>query len=153
MEKNNKANELILREYTEIDEEKFSLLNETIYSRKNLASAVSKGQRDLLLALRTENMYPPRVFSTQLSEMVTKLLSADKQKSMEITVDDLDHVDRRWKRSRRVRTQIFEEEPTEEPIDVDDELEGCTDDTCILNNMEEKESDLVQEMFPFDEVA
>jgi hypothetical protein len=148
MEKKSKANELILKEYTEIDEEKFILLNEARYQSNKIASAVSKSQRELIVALRTENMFPPDIFANRLFEMVTTLLNSQKRNFIETIVDDLDYVDKKRKKFKR-RVEPIQEEP----IDVDELLEECTDDTCSLNNGDEKAPDLVQEMFPFDEVA
>ena len=150
MEKKSKANELILREYTGIDEERYVLLNETIYNSEKIVSAVSKSERELLIALRTENMFPPDMFANRLFEMVTTLLNSKKRQCIEIVVDDLDYIDKKHKKiKRRVEPIEFETEPT----DVDELLEECTDDTCSLNNGDDNETDVFQEMFPFDEVA
>ena len=151
VEKNNNTNELILKEYSEIEEEKYSLLNEIIYNQNKISSAVSKGEKNLLSILRTDNMYPPRVYAAKLSEMITKLLSSNRKTAIEIVVDDLDYVEKKWKRPRRARTQPVEIE--EEPPDVDDAFEECTDNTCTLKSLEEKKPDIFEEMFPFDEVA
>jgi hypothetical protein len=146
----NDTDEVLLKEYTEIEEERYSLLNEMVYDQNMISSAVSKGENHLLSILRTDNMYPPRVYAAKLSEMVTELLHSDKKKTVEIILDDLDFVDKKWKRSRRIRTQPIEEEP----LNMDDAFEECTDNTCTLKNeADNNKPDLMEEMFPFDEVA
>ena len=112
MEKKSKVNELILREYTEIDEENFVLLNETIYNPGKIASAVSKSERELLIALRTENMFPPNIFASRLFEMVTTLLNSKKRHFIEIVVDDLEYVDKKHKKFKRQVEPIEIEEPS-----------------------------------------
>ena len=106
MEKKSKANELILREYTEIDEERYVLLNETIYNSEKIVSAVSKSERELLIALRTENMFPPDMFANRLFEMVTTLLNSKKRQCIEIVVDDLDYIDKKHKKIKMDRLSM-----------------------------------------------
>ena len=149
IEKNDQTDKLILKEYSEIEEDAYTLLNEMTYSQRVISAAVSKGEGELLSILRTDNMYPPRVYAAKLSGMVTELLSSDGKTSIEILVDDLDYVDKKWKRSRRMRTQPIEEEH----LDMDDEFEECMDNTCTLRNLKDENTDLMEEMFPFDEVA
>ena len=141
---------LILKEYTETDGEIYSLQNEMAYDEHILSSAISKGENDLLALLRTDNLYPPRVYAAMLSDMVLELLGSDNKTSMELIVDDLDYLDKKWKRPRRRRIEPIEEEP----LDADDAFEACTDNTCTLKDVEDNnKSDLMEEMFPFNEVA
>ena len=146
----NSQDKLIIREYTETDDELYSLQNEIAYDEHILSSAISKGENDLLSILRTDNLYPPRVYAAMLSDMVFEILNSDKKASMELVVDDLDYLDKKWKRPRRRRIEPIEEEP----LDADDAFEECTDNTCTLKNVEDNNKpDLMEEMFPFDEVA
>jgi hypothetical protein len=141
---------LVLKEYTETDGEIYSLQNEIAYDEHILSSAISKGENDLLSILRTDNLYPPRIYAAVLSDMVFEFLSSDNKTSMELIVDDLDYLDKKWKRPRRRRTEPIEEEP----LDADDAFEACADNTCTLKNVDENNKpDLMEEMFPFDEVA
>ncbi|MBW1696744.1 MAG: hypothetical protein JRH18_03845 [Deltaproteobacteria bacterium] len=147
LEKNDKANELVLQEYGEVDEDRFELLNEATYDQQKIASSALKGETDLIKTLRTENMYPPSIFSKKLFEMTTELLNSENRKAIETLIDDLDYTDR-GKRFRRRKEPI-----EEELLEIEDVLKECTDEICSLNDTEEKESDLIREMFPFDEVA
>ncbi|MBW1994849.1 MAG: hypothetical protein JRI77_10435 [Deltaproteobacteria bacterium] len=101
----------------------------------------------MIKTLRTENMYPPSIFSKKLFEMTTELLNSENRKAIETLIDDLDYTDR-GKRFRRRKEPI-----EEELLEIEDVLKECTDEICSLNDTEEKESDLIREMFPFDEVA
>jgi len=147
IEKNNKANELILREYTAIDGERFTILNESTYNRKKIETAVSKGEKSLLSALRTDNLYPPSTFAVRLSQLVMELLHSRERNELEIVVDDSDHLDKKWKKRRRLAPI------EEEPLEAEDVLGECTDETCTLNENGDKDSEVLQEVFPFDEVA
>jgi hypothetical protein len=148
MEKRTKANELILKEFVETSDEKFTLLNEITYDRQKIESAVSNEKRNLLIALRNKNMYPPAIFADKLVEMTRSLINNKDQKLSEILVDDMDYFDGKRKPfKRRV-------EPVEEvPHGPDEMFEECDDESCDFNNDEDSELDIVRQIFPLDEVA
>jgi hypothetical protein len=55
--KNDEKNELIIREFAEIDKKgEYTLLCEETYNRETIASAISKGKKALISTLRTQNM-------------------------------------------------------------------------------------------------
>ena len=145
VEKKDKNNELVLREYVENDRDGFSLLNEAVFDKKTISSAKKRGMKALIGALRTQNMYPPLKFAEKIADLVSEVLKSKKNPSMEIILDDVEFVDKK-RRRRRIAVPV-----EEESIEVDDLMEECSDETCTIKSDEEK-SDLNQ-VFPFDEVA
>ena len=145
VEKKDKNNELVLMEYMEDDQDRFSLLNEAVYDKKTISSAKKRGVKALIGVLRTQNMYPPLKFAEKIVDVVSEVLKSKKNPSMEIILDDMEFVDKKRLR-RRIAVPV-----EEESIEEDDPMEECSDETCTIKFDEEK-SDLNQ-VFPFDEVA
>ena len=145
VEKKDKNNALVLREYMENDQDRFSLLNEAVYDKKTISSARKMGMKALIGALRTQNMYPPLKFAEKIADAVSEVLKSKKNPSTEIILADMEFVDKK-RRRRRIAVPV-----EEESVEVDDLMEECTDETCTIKSDEEK-SDLNQ-VFPFDEVA
>ena len=63
--KNDEKNELIIQEYAELDKEMLSLLCEESYNGPFIESAISAGKDALIVALRTQNLYPPGLFAAR----------------------------------------------------------------------------------------
>ncbi len=84
VEKKDKNNELVLREYVENDRDRFSLLNEAVFDKKTISSAKKRGMKALIGALRTQNMYPPLKFAEKIADAVSEVLKSKKNPSTEI---------------------------------------------------------------------
>jgi len=132
-------------EYVEDDQDRFSLLNEAVYDKKTISSAKKRGVKALIGLLRTQNMYPPIKFAEKIADAVSEVLKSKKNPSMEIILNDMEFVDKK-RRRRRIAVSV-----EEEPIEEDDLLEECSDETCSIKP-DGEQSDLNQ-VFPFDEVA
>ena len=145
VEKKDKNNELVLKEYMEKDQDRFSLFNEAVYDKKTISSAKKRGMKALIGALRTQNMYPPIKFAEKIADAVSEVLKSKKNPYMEIIFDDMEFVDKK-RRRRRIAVPV-----EEESIEEDDLMEECSDETCTIKP-DGEQSDLNQ-VFPFDEVA
>ncbi len=145
VEKKDKNNALVLREYMENDRDRFSLLNEAVFDKKTISSAKKRGMKALIGALRTQNMYPPREFAEKIADSVSEVLKSKKRPSAEIVLDDMEFVDKKQRR-RRIAVPV-----EAESVEVDDPMEECSDDTCTIKFDEEKPD--LNQVFPFDEVA
>ena len=151
VEKKDKNNALVLREYMETERDLFSCMNETVFDGKTLFDANKRGMKALLGVLRTNNFYPPFKFAEKIADVVSNMLKSKKNPSMEIILDDMDFIDtKQW---RRPGTAPILEESIEvdEFIETDELMEQCSDDTCTINPGEESSD--VNRVFPFDEVA
>ena len=145
VEKKDKNNELVLKEYMEKDQDRFSLFNEAVYDKKTISSAKKRGMKALIGALRTQNMYPPIKFAEKIADAVSEVLKSKKNPSMEIIFDDMEFVDKK-RRRRRIAVPV-----EEEPVEENDLMEECSDETCFIKPDGEL-SDL-DKVFTFDEVA
>lgn len=152
LEKNRKANELVLKEYVQVADGQFSLLNRSIYNRKTLSTAVSKGKRTLISALRSETFYPPIAHMDKIADEVIRFLNSRAAQAVEIVLDDLDLIDKNRKRKKAPAPAAVEEIYDKEAYDVDADFDARSDDTCTLRFDEDATGD-PEEIFPFDEVA
>ena len=90
--KDEDKNELIIREFAELDKENFSLLCEETYDNKTIESAIEKGKRLLISTLSTKNMYPPGLYADKIAESVMAIYSSESDQSVELFFDDIDLV-------------------------------------------------------------
>ena len=129
----------------ENDRDMFSLLNEAVYDKKAISSVMKRGMKALIGTLRTQNMYPPLKFTEKIADAVSEVLKSKKNPSIEIILDDMEFVDKKQRR-RRIAVPV-----EEEPVEVDDLMEECPDETCTIKSDEEKSD--INQVFPLDEVA
>jgi hypothetical protein len=131
IQKNDEKNQLIIKEYAELDKEIMSFLCETTYDAAAIQSVIGLGKEALVAQLRTENMYPPNVYAERIAETVMKMYQgSDADPQAEVLFDDMELMGREYQH------QIVDEEIEEETGDIDDILE---DD---FNDEYEEEEDL-----------
>ena len=66
--KNNKENELIIKEFAELNKDTFTLMCEETFHDKLIESAINKGSQALIATLRTKNMYPNGIYAAKIAE-------------------------------------------------------------------------------------
>ncbi|MBW1822048.1 MAG: hypothetical protein JRI92_09865 [Deltaproteobacteria bacterium] len=88
--KENDQKKLIIKEFAELDKEKFSLLCEEEYDNKIIKSAISKGKEALISELRTNNMYPPSVYAEKIAQAVIDIFGSKENQSIELSFNDVD---------------------------------------------------------------
>ncbi len=117
---------LIIKEFAELDKEKFSLLCEEEYDNKIIKSAISKGKEALISELRTNNMYPPGVYAEKIAQAVIDIFDSKDNQSIELSFNDVDLL-------------IKEQAPSEDT----DEIESIADDIdeLIGDDLEKKTID------------
>lgn len=130
--KNPEKNELIIREFSELDKEKFSLLCEEAYDDKMIEAAIEEGVDILISKLRTQNMYPIGQYAKKIAESVTSMyVSGDKQ-SVELFFNDNDLL---------IKNQEPDKDfdaPAVESSDLDELLDEDVDDDYTNKNGLEK---------------
>lgn len=109
--KENDQKKLTIKEFAELDKEKFSLLCEEEYDNKIIKSAISKGKEALISELRTNNMYPPGVYAEKIAQAVIDIFGSKDSQPIELSFNDVDLL-------------IKEQSPSEDT----DETESITDD-------------------------
>ena len=120
-------NNLIVREYAELDKEMMSLLCEETYPITALQSAIESGSQAVISALRTNNMYPPTVFAQAIANAVEGLLIEDGNSSAELLFDDKELFNLEEQQAPEA-TDEEEEVESEEDVEVDDLLDDSIDD-------------------------
>ena len=119
--KNDDKNELIIREFAELDKESYTLLCDETYDIKTIESAIKKGKKFLVSTLSTKNMYPPGIYADKIAESVMTILNSDSDQPVELFFDDINLI------------RVVKEEPEildiigEDPDDIDDLLEDEDD--------------------------
>jgi len=116
------GDKLVIKEYAELDKEMMSLLCEETYDRAAIAEAVANGTQAVMAAVRTKNMYPPRVYAERISEEIVALFASPSEEPVEIVINDLDLLMR-----GTADAEIEIEEAEEEEADIDDLLEDDID--------------------------
>lgn len=87
--KNDEKNELIIREFLEINKEMFSLVCEETYDNNDIESAIAKDRKDLISVLRTNNMYPVGLYADKLAESIITMYGAKNKQPIELLFDDV----------------------------------------------------------------
>ncbi|UCD31547.1 MAG: hypothetical protein JSV38_12230 [Desulfobacterales bacterium] len=115
--KNDDTNELVIKEFGELNKDMYSLLCEEIYDSKNIQSAVSAGKSTLVSALRTENMFPIGVYAERIADAVINMYTSKSDPSVELLFNDIDLV------AKDQETKLIVDEAKTEPDDIDELLE------------------------------
>lgn len=119
--RDDKNNQLIIREFAELDKQILSLMCEETYDSKMIRAAIKQGSSHLIAALRTNNLYPPGIYAAKIAESVRALYATKDQESVDLFFDDLELL---AVKSRSEPEKAVEEEPVEEQgEDVDELLE------------------------------
>ena len=94
---NDDQKELIIREFTEVDDkEALLLLAEEKYDIEGINSAIKEGKKALISVLRTKNLFPPDLYADKIAESVISL-SEEKKQSIELLFDDVDLINNKDK--------------------------------------------------------
>lgn len=120
-------NNLIVREYAELDKEMMSLLCEETYPITTLQSAIESGSQAVINVLRTNNMYPPTVFAQAIASAVEGLLTEEDNSSAELLFDDKELFNLEEELEPEDRDEEVEVD-SEEDVEVDDLLDNTIDD-------------------------
>ncbi len=134
--KDNEKNELIIREFAELDKNSdFSLLCEVTFGNEAVESAILKGKNALISAIRTQNMYPPIIYAEKITESIVKLYGSKNDQSIELFFDDKDFLAKDLKASKTSGVK------KDEPVELDELLEeepGNQDELPEDNNVVKK---------------
>ncbi len=88
--KDDKNNQLIIREFAELDKEILSLLCEESYDSKVIKAAIRQGDEKLISSLRTNNLYPPGIYAAKIAATVKQLYASKEQESADLFFNDLE---------------------------------------------------------------
>ncbi len=88
--KDDTKNELIIREFAELDKESFTLLCEETYDNKTIESSIKKGKKSLISILSTKNMYPPGIYADKIADSVMAIYGHGNDQPVELFFNDID---------------------------------------------------------------
>ncbi|MDI6687873.1 MAG: hypothetical protein QME06_06585 [Desulfobacterales bacterium] len=127
--RNDEKNELIIKEFLEINKEIFSLVCEETYNNNDIESAVAKGEKHLVSVLRTDNIYPVGLYADKLAESIIRMYGTGHKEPIKLFFDDAISFSKK-------KEDSIDLEDVEDKIPGDDELfEDDFDDHKILKNV------------------
>jgi len=134
--KNDEKNELIIKEFLEINKEMFSLVCEETYDNNDIESAIAKGRKDLVSVLRTNNMYPIWLYADKLAESIITMYGAEHKEPIKLLFDDT-------KSFSKTQEEVVALEIVEDRVPEDDELldDDFYDQKILKNNCAIKVAD------------
>ena len=132
--KDDAKNELMVREYAELDKEILSLLCEETYDAQAIKTEIEKGKDQLIAKLRTRNMYPPYIFAERIADAVMSICKPDGPPTADLFFDDKEF----FLQPPQEDLLIEEEDIDEDSENIDDLLEDQMDeldDKKIIKNI------------------
>lgn len=116
---------LSIQEYAELDKEMLSLLCEETYDSEAIKLAMEKDRNALIQALRTNNMYPPGVYTERIATAIIEMFQPGANTSTELFFEERDLFD-------PVADEVVKDSDAEDDdktdMDVDDLLDDDIDD-------------------------
>jgi len=110
--------QLVIKEYAELDKEMFSLLCEERYPEEAIRAALAGGTDTLITAFRTRNFYPTYAFAARIAAAITAIFEQDSLEPVELVIDDAEFLNR-----QRPEPAAPRPETEEEAEDIDDLLD------------------------------
>jgi hypothetical protein len=126
--KNGKEEDLIIREYGELDKDILFLLCEETFPADTVKAAIQGGKAALVTALRTQNMYPPSGYADRIAEAVIQVYDSGEKEGVDIFFDD-----------KELLAQYQEDEDGLEDLEEDVDVDGDDDDDDDLDDLLEDE--------------
>ncbi|MEA3417040.1 MAG: hypothetical protein U9R02_12960 [Thermodesulfobacteriota bacterium] len=134
--KNDEKNELIIKEFLEINNEMFSLACEETYDNNDIESAVTKGRKHMVSVLRTNNMYPVWLYADKLAESIIIMYGTEHKEPIKLIFDDAESFS-------KTQEEVTALEMVEDKVPEDDELleDDFYDHKILKNNCAIKVAD------------
>lgn len=126
--KDGKEENLIIREYGELDKDILFLLCEETFPVETVKAAIQGGKAALVTALRTQNMYPPGGYADRIAEAVIQIYDSGQKEGVDIFFDD-----------KELLAQYQEDDDSLGNLEEDVDVDGDDDDDEDLDNLLEDE--------------
>jgi hypothetical protein len=121
--KDSENNQLIIREFAELDKEVLSLLCEETYENNTIRYAIKNGKEAVISTLRTNNLYPVSKYAERIADAVIDLYASKDKESADILFDDIELL------TKEPAPEEAAAEIEDESSDMDELLENDFDDT------------------------
>lgn len=109
--------QLVIKEYAELDKEVMSFLCEETYEAKVIRSAIKSSKDSLISILRTHNLYPPNMYAEKIADAVIALYEPKGKDSVDLFFDDVELL------TRQRASEETDKELEEPSGDLDELLE------------------------------
>lgn len=109
--------QLVIKEFAELDKEVMSFLCEETYEAKVIRAAIKSGKESLISILRTNNLYPPNMYAAKIADAVIALFGSRDKDSVDLFFDDVELL------TLEREAEESEKELEEESGDLDELLE------------------------------
>ena len=126
----NENEKLSIQEYAELDKEMLSLLCEETYALAAIKTAMDKDRSALVQALRTNNMYPPGVYTERIAQAIVEMFQPGANPSAELFFEEREL----FEEAEEEVAEASDDDENEDGVDVDELL----DDNEIDDGFEEK---------------
>jgi len=120
--KDSENNQLIIREFAELDKEVLSLLCEETYENSTIRSAIKTGKEAVISTLRTNNLYPVSKYAERIADAVIGLYASKDKESTDLLFDDIELLNKKPGPAR------IEAEIEDNSTDIEELLEDDFDD-------------------------
>ena len=127
----NEIGKLSIQEYAELDKEMLSLLCEETYDTEAIKLAMAKDRNALIQALRTNNMYPPGVYTESIADAIVAMFQPGANTSAELFFEERELFD-------PVSEEGIDETDDEDDDDSEMDVDDLLDDEDIEDDFEEK---------------
>ena len=121
--KDDKDKVLTLKEYAELDKGLFTLMCEETYEEKNILKKISEGEKELISALRTTNIFPPQPNMVKIINSVISLYNTKDKDSEEVILDTLEDL--------KMNKDTFVVDEKDESVEIDELLDEKVDDEYV----------------------
>lgn len=126
-------NELIIREYAELDKETLSLLCEEKHNLDEIKEAAGN-MSALISKLRTLNMYPPAMYATKLAEAVISLCQSETDEPVDMIFNDSDFLTKESEDKKAEEEEAAEDDEDIEGL-LEDDPEESLDNASTISNV------------------
>jgi len=132
--KDDEKNQLIIKEFAELDKDILSILCEQTYDSAAVEAAKKESRETLITLLRTHNMYPPSLYMEKIVDSVMELYGSGDVSSAEIFFDDTEFLINQQEEIDAL-AEIEEEEELDDLLDDADDLDTALVNTDDISNI------------------
>lgn len=131
--KNDAENTLTISEYAELDKEMLSLLCEQSYSEASIRQSLEGGVSQVVSAIQTVNLYPPRTYAERIAEAVIDLYQGEEEKStVEVFFDDQVILAEEMEAEEELEAELEEDSDNLDEL-LEEDIEDEFDDSETIN--------------------
>ena len=143
--KDNDNQQLVIKEFAELDKEVMSFLCEETYEAREIKSAIKSSKDSLVSILRTNNLYPPNMYAEKIADAVIDLYGPKGQDSAELFFDDIELLTRERQIEETDKELEEQSDDLEELLEdnYEEDFEDKTDIDKIDSSLKIADDDLV----------